>query len=256
MLKKTLKFLVLESLLIESKTDSIAKRITRQLLQKLVKSDVEKIGSKSWIALKTPELVDEPYYCKIVAMEVITMPSWAPNTIKVGGHYDGDESYLGVRLGADDPFAKHNFEKIYDELYPIIRHELEHAVQSGRVGMQYWIENVPNSSSTLEKLKNYWLAPSEVQAMTLEFYASAKQKHFTFGSVLQMRVERIYKEARAGTMNDEQIGNPVNPQDASRLAEDFRNAIIQYAKSRFETKYHKYIMASQFPALEYEADLK
>lgn len=117
------------------------------------------------------------------------------------------------------PFRLVDLEDVYPEILHSVRHELEHARQKDLEGVQD-----EGKLDTPEKLKEYFLESSEVEAHVSGFMAKAKALRIPFVEVLDDFLDKLCSDAQDAGMDEE---------NAESTIDEIRDTYIKYAKKRY-----------------------
>ena len=249
LLTETIRHLVSEVVLLESKTDTIAKKIMQRVMTVISSNSItwiDKNGKeRPGFSVDAPELE----YMNVPRVSVgFSTRNTEKDDVQVSGLVDeqgpGDPVVIQIvfHIHPEHLHDKKLLSKIYAKLLPVLRHEIEHAAElhksipafyksSNTFGNEY--EKEFEDDTTLQRPfrqgsfppeSEYWLRPVEIRAQVIEFWTAAKNQRRSFVDVLQDRVETLRKYA------EEWKGN--TPERVEKFLNRFQDDIWIYAEQR------------------------
>lgn len=219
-------------LLIESKLDSLSNNVGKNLMRAIVpnvKSFNSKEGSNGFKIETTSDGEDD------IDVELNLKFINRDGRTSLGGSYDSKEKklYIDVTVGSSDgKIHNKHLNDIQTRLYNVIRHELEHYVQSnneqhsGSLDVAYkkyrkWDKDKTN----VDKLEKYFTSEAEIPAFTSGIYNFAKKTRRPYKEVQDEYLDNINNKMM---LQYEKLNQ--NPEDIEVYRSTLANAIQNVKK--------------------------
>jgi len=214
-------------LFLESKLDGISTTIVRAIVRGIRDNFdfmVENDGMFLWYG-NIPELhgskIAKHLDLSEINYNILIIIEKQKEDVSVSGSYSSNRNL--IRANIKTPFDKKSLSNIWEHLVDLIRHELEHTIQSKEMLSK---SNIANKDlfKNINNLETYLTDPGEVEAFVVAFAKIAKSTKQTFFKVIDDYLK--------GKRWHWTIIYNVSIDEIDKLAEDIKKVWLDYAKKR------------------------
>lgn len=240
---------IIRRLLLESKLDSLASKISRIAMKKLA-SSIEKIND-------LPRMKEGNFIVRIAKFLIEISNDIAPQTsekislsmiVKVlhtkndkalaEASWDWQLNELNISITVQSTtgiLMPIHLRMIQPYLHNAIRHELEHSSQGPELAVssiQTGYEMMQDKKD-IEKKKKYYTDPSEIPAFVAGARQQSKKQKKSFYEIIDEMLQKIERSFINHGINDQQM--------IDKTIEDIRNSWILYAEKNFPSVTRKFL---------------
>lgn len=228
---------VIRSLLVESKIDSLSRQIVKDVITACKQNNGQ---VKARMQIERPSFMATPDDEGIISLVLVASSAMTRvDTIAVSGSWVGAKQTLNllIKIGSTTGEMKaDHLSMIQSKCYETVRHELEHSMQSEKytkhaIQVNKEMSTYGNVWEDPEALEAYFASPAEVEAYVAGIYHAAKRQRVPFVKYADTLINRyvaVAKKAGARQSDVLHVMDKVRAKWFAYAEKRFPNATLHY----------------------------